>query len=161
MLGAACIIFHIWLIFSGLVPSLVARPMHMALALPWIFIFPAQSFQQRMLGTGLTIIGILCCLYIALNEGPLSDQYGFISGWHQLLISCALLGITIEMARRAIGWPLPSIAILFLLYGLFGDYIPGEFGVRLEDCMYITDDGAALFTPASPSIDDPFGNWPV
>ena len=128
MLGAACIIFHIWLIFSGLVPSLVARPMHMALALPWVFIFPAQNFQQRMFGTGLTIIGILCCLYIALNEGPLSDQYGFISGWYQLLISCALLGITIEMARRAIGWPLPSIAILFLLYGLFGDYIPGEFG---------------------------------
>ncbi len=42
-----------------------------------------------------------------------------------------------------------------------GIYIPGEFGVRLEDCMYITQDGAALFTPPSPSIDDPFGNWPA
>ncbi len=41
-----------------------------------------------------------------------------------------------------------------------GIYIPGEFGVRLEDDMYITDGGAALFTPQSPSIDDPFGNWP-
>ena len=41
-----------------------------------------------------------------------------------------------------------------------GIYIPGEFGVRLEDDMYITEDGAALFTPPSPSIDDPFGNWP-
>jgi Xaa-Pro dipeptidase len=41
-----------------------------------------------------------------------------------------------------------------------GIYIPGEFGVRLEDCMYITEDGAALFTPPSPSLDDPFGNWP-
>ena len=40
-----------------------------------------------------------------------------------------------------------------------GIYIPGEFGVRLEDCMYITEDGASLFTPSSPSIDDPFGNW--
>ena len=40
-----------------------------------------------------------------------------------------------------------------------GVYIPGEFGIRLEDCMYITEDGAALFTPPSPSIDDPFGNW--
>lgn len=42
-----------------------------------------------------------------------------------------------------------------------GIYIPGEFGVRLEDCMYITEDGAALFTPPSPSLDDPFGNWPA
>ncbi len=41
-----------------------------------------------------------------------------------------------------------------------GIYIPGEFGVRLEDDMYITDDGAGLFTPPSPSIDEPFGNWP-
>lgn len=38
-----------------------------------------------------------------------------------------------------------------------GIYIPDEFGVRLEDCMYITEDGARLFTPQSPSIDQPFG----
>ncbi|AYV48855.1 X-Pro dipeptidase [Caulobacter flavus] len=35
--------------------------------------------------------------------------------------------------------------------------IPGRFGVRLEDHMYVTADGAAWFTPPSPSIDDPFG----
>lgn len=40
-----------------------------------------------------------------------------------------------------------------------GIYVPGEFGVRLEDCMVITDDGAQLFTPQSPSLEDPFGNW--
>jgi Xaa-Pro aminopeptidase len=41
-----------------------------------------------------------------------------------------------------------------------GIYIPGEFGIRLEDIMVITDDGADLLTPQSPSLDDPFGNWP-
>ncbi len=34
--------------------------------------------------------------------------------------------------------------------------IDGEFGVRLEDCMYITESGARLFTPQSPAIDRPF-----
>ena len=38
-----------------------------------------------------------------------------------------------------------------------GIYLYGEFGVRLEDCMYITEDGARLFTPQSPSIEEPFG----
>ena len=38
-----------------------------------------------------------------------------------------------------------------------GIYIRGEFGVRLEDDMHITNDGAELFTPQSPSIEDPFG----
>lgn len=38
-----------------------------------------------------------------------------------------------------------------------GIYIPGEFGIRLEDDMHITEDGAELFTPTSPSLEDPFG----
>jgi Xaa-Pro dipeptidase len=38
-----------------------------------------------------------------------------------------------------------------------GIYIRGEFGVRLEDDMHITEGGAELFTPQSPSLEDPFG----
>ena len=38
-----------------------------------------------------------------------------------------------------------------------GIYIRGEFGIRLEDDMHITDNGAELFTPQSPSLEDPFG----
>lgn len=35
--------------------------------------------------------------------------------------------------------------------------IYGEFGIRLEDCMYITETGARTFTKQSPAIDQPFG----
>jgi len=38
-----------------------------------------------------------------------------------------------------------------------GIYIPGEFGVRLEDDMHVGVDGAHWFTPQSPSIEQPFG----
>ncbi len=38
-----------------------------------------------------------------------------------------------------------------------GIYIRGEFGVRLEDDMVITESGAELFTQQSPSLEDPFG----
>lgn len=37
-----------------------------------------------------------------------------------------------------------------------GIYIPGEFGIRLEDDMHITEHGAELFTPQSPSLEEPF-----
>lgn len=37
-----------------------------------------------------------------------------------------------------------------------GIYLRGEFGIRLEDDMYITEDGAKLFTPPSPSLETPF-----
>ncbi len=38
-----------------------------------------------------------------------------------------------------------------------GIYVLGEFGVRLEDIMAITEDGARLLTPQSPSLEEPFG----
>jgi len=38
-----------------------------------------------------------------------------------------------------------------------GIYIRGEFGLRLEDDMHITEGGAELFTPQSPSLENPFG----
>ena len=38
-----------------------------------------------------------------------------------------------------------------------GIYIKGEFGVRLEDDMHITENGAELLTPPSPSLEQPFG----
>ena len=38
-----------------------------------------------------------------------------------------------------------------------GIYIRGEFGIRLEDDMHITENGAELFTAQSPSLEDPFG----
>lgn len=37
-----------------------------------------------------------------------------------------------------------------------GIYIPGEFGVRLEDDMHITESGAELFTGQSASLERPF-----
>src|SRR5580658_2377620 len=37
-----------------------------------------------------------------------------------------------------------------------GIYIHGEFGIRLEDDMHIMEAGAELFTPQSPSLENPF-----
>jgi Xaa-Pro dipeptidase len=36
-----------------------------------------------------------------------------------------------------------------------GIYIPGEFGIRLEDCWTMTESGPKLFTPLATSIDRP------
>jgi Xaa-Pro dipeptidase len=37
-----------------------------------------------------------------------------------------------------------------------GLYIPGKFGVRLEDCWHMTENGPKFFTQPPPSIDRPF-----
>lgn len=38
-----------------------------------------------------------------------------------------------------------------------GIYLPGKFGVRLEDCFHMTALGPRWFSTPPPSIDDPFG----
>lgn len=38
-----------------------------------------------------------------------------------------------------------------------GIYIPGAFGVRIEDCFHMTPSGPRYFSTPPPSIDDPFG----
>ncbi len=37
-----------------------------------------------------------------------------------------------------------------------GIYIPNQFGIRLEDDWHVTADGGKLFTPQSPSLEQPF-----
>jgi len=36
-----------------------------------------------------------------------------------------------------------------------GLYIPGQFGIRLEDCWFMTESGPKLFTPLAKSIEQP------
>ncbi|MGB6155978.1 MAG: TRAP transporter fused permease subunit [Castellaniella sp.] len=127
-LGLLSMVFHLGLIFSGLVPALVARPLHMALALPWLFLFPAHTRSQRISGTVLMVIGLACCAYMVINADALGNQYGFLENPLQMAIGLALLAVTLEMARRAIGWPLPMVALICLLYAFFGEHIPGQFG---------------------------------
>lgn len=122
------VVFHLGLIFSGLVPNLVSRPVHLALALPWVLIATTQSRMSFIFGILLAVLGVLACLWVAIFQDLLSDQYGFLEGNLQFCIAAFLLIVVLEAARRAIGWPLPLVAFSALLYGLFGQYIPGEFG---------------------------------
>jgi TRAP-type uncharacterized transport system fused permease subunit len=127
-LGALTCVFHIGLIFYGLVPNLVARPLHMALILPWVFILGAQGRFAQISGWVITVLGVAGCLWVALNHQVLRNQYGFLEDSFQVALAITLLLITMEGARRMIGWPLPLVALAALLYGLYGQYIPGEFG---------------------------------
>jgi len=126
---AVCLVaFHLALIFWGLVPNLVSRPLHLALALPWIFLFTKNGSRARASGVVFCGAGVAASLWVAWQHSALGDQYGILEGDFQVVIAAVLLIVVLEAARRSIGWPLPMVALLALLYGLFGQYIPGEFG---------------------------------
>lgn len=128
-LAAVSVAFHLYLIFSGLIPNLISRPIHMALALPWVFVFArTENAAERWLGYGMAMFGVVACGYIALHESTLGEQYGYLAGPVQMVLAAGLVLTVLEMARRAINWPLPVVALVVLSYGIFGEYVPGEFG---------------------------------
>ena len=150
-LGAISIGFHLWLVFSGLVPNLVARPLHLALALPWVLLGGTRLAAsegddgadtgtddgagrdvggrlRRLTGLLLAIVGVGACLWVAWRHDALADQYGYLDGAFQTAVAVALLAVTLEAARRAIGWPLPLVALAALGYAFLGEHVPGHFG---------------------------------
>jgi TRAP transporter 4TM/12TM fusion protein len=127
--AAVTVAFHLWLIFSGLIPNLVSRPLHLLLAIPWIFFFGAKgSPLSRVAAYVVGGIGMAACLTIILDRDRLLDQYGTLQGWLQHAVAIALIVAVLDMARRAIKPVLPSVALAALAYGLFGNLIPGEYG---------------------------------
>ncbi len=121
--------FHIYLIFTGLMPNLVSRPLHLALVLPWVFLSGKKSSKiVGFLNVSLLITALFASFYIILNHTDLEEQYGSLEGGFQYLISIILIIAVLEMARRAVKLALPLTAVIALLYGVFGHYIPGDFG---------------------------------
>jgi TRAP transporter 4TM/12TM fusion protein len=123
----ASVVFHLGLVFSGLVPNLVSRPVHLVFVLPWVLV-RGRTGGALWSGLVLAALGIGGALWVALNHDALGDQYGFLEGRGQIAIAVTLILVVLEAARRAIGWPLPVVAALALAYALLGQHIPGRFG---------------------------------
>ena len=128
ILATLLVAYHLALIFSGLIPNLVSRPLHMAFILPFALMLGNKTRWGTLSGAIFAMLGIVASSWVAINHDRLGDQYGFLEGNLQIAIAVTLLVVTLEAARRAIGWPLPLVALATLLYGLFGQHIPGQFG---------------------------------
>jgi len=129
VLAAFTVGFHLWLLFEGLISNLVSRPLHMALAVPWVLLLaPSAGPVARWFGRILGLAAIAAALWIAWNYRLLDEQYGMLAGTFQYGLAVVLVLAVLEMARRVVRLALPTVAVLALLYGMFGQYVPGEFG---------------------------------
>nr|WP_184431959.1 TRAP transporter fused permease subunit [Roseospira goensis] len=129
LFGLATVGFHLYLVFAGLLPHLVTRPLHLMLAIPWVFFIDSQGGRwARWSGYGLGAAGLASAAYIVANHGALADQYGSLQGGLQIAVAVVLIAVVLDMARRAIKAVLPAVALVVLLYGLVGHWVPGHFG---------------------------------
>jgi len=85
-------------------------------------------------------------LYVVLNFEAMVSRMGAPNEIDLVLGGICIL-LVLDATRRSIGWPLPIVTGVFLLYCYFGDYIPGTFGhrgygiSRIINQMYLTTEG--------------------
>lgn len=153
-------IFHYWTAGFGLLPELTHRGVHLAFVLGLVFlVFPALVMRDVVetdwlhpLGIPLWDWALFALAVVTVLHVPLIplDDLAFRVGnptTTDVWLGAALVVLLLEATRRTTGWPLPLIAVGFILYALFGRSIPGIFvhpGAtvpQLVNHLYLTTQG--------------------
>ncbi len=137
-LFAVALLFSIFQIVTAAfhpVSTQVLRAVHVGFLLLVVFIsIPAfgkgRPFQP--LGWLLGLAGMATAFYQWYYEADLIQRSGDLTS-SDMVIGLILIVLVFEAARRVMGIALPIICALFLVYGLFGQYLPGDLMHRGYD----------------------------
>ena len=127
-------IFQLTLPVYGFLPIMRTRALHLTFAFIIIFLagkntkIDSKTPIKRIIDTIILLTGISITIYVFIEYPKIIEQYGVATGTLQIVMGLLLILIILEAARRMIKPALPTIALLFLLYALFGHLIPGKFG---------------------------------
>ena len=123
--------------------SLVMRALHVGFLLTLTFLlFPIRKSGRldrvAPLDWLLAVGAFALASYQWIFEVDLIQRAGDPSTL-DLVVGTALIALVFEAARRILGLALPTICALFLLYGLFGQHLPGDLAHRGYDFAQIVD----------------------
>lgn len=114
------------------VSSIVLRAVHVGFLLWVVFLsYPAYGKQRpwQPLAWVLSLGSVATALYQWVFEADLIQRSGDLTT-ADMIIGVILIVLVFEAARRVMGIALPIICGLFLAYGLFGEYLPGDLAHR-------------------------------
>ena len=154
IINAICIVFCIFQVYTaafGILDAQLQRAVHLAFGFALVFLlYPMRASWSRkemnLIDVGFAIVGVAVSMYIVVFYHDLVLRAGMNSETDYII---ALIGtlLVIEGARRVVGWPMITIAILFVLYALFGPIFPGIMAHRglgmheLVNYLYYTTEG--------------------
>jgi TRAP transporter 4TM/12TM fusion protein len=149
LLAVGVSIYHLYAAY-GIVPAQVLRPVHVALVLFLTFLlFPvARRFRHRIMWWDVvaSALAIASVAYMIQGGDDFMDRNTTPGGW-DMLFGVALIALVMEAMRRTTGWIMPAVTGAFVLYALFGAYLPSpwthkgyEVG-RLVGHLYMTLEG--------------------
>ena len=112
----------------GILNDTEARSIHLAFAIFLAFTaYPALKRSPRaripIQDWVFALVGAFCAAYLFLNYVALSDRSGAPTPFDMVVGVTGML-LLLEATRRALGPPLMVVALVFLIYTLFGQYMP-------------------------------------
>lgn len=127
-------------------------------ALAVVFLQSKRNTRQQVkaeasstIGAGsdyvLATIALCSCVWLGIRFQDISASF-FEHRTEAFVIGAMVVPLIFETLRRTTGWALVSILAAFLLYGLFGDNIPGPLEARVQGfsnlIAYLVGDNVAL-----------------
>jgi TRAP transporter 4TM/12TM fusion protein len=136
-------LFQLYTAYAGAFPDIIQRSIHIGLAMVLGFMMYAatdRSPKDRISipDLVLAIIGAVVCFYAAINYDRIVMNPG-ISNRVDLIFGVIACLLVVEMTRRILGWILPSIAVLTVIYAYVGPYLPDTFAHRGFGTEYILE----------------------
>ena len=142
-------IFHLYAAYS-IVPTIALRVLHVGIVLFLVFLsFPAFArFKNRVMlwDVVFALLAIACSIYILIGGDDLSDRNTAPTST-DVWFGVVFILLIIEALRRTNGMILVGVTSAFLLYALFGNYLPAPWThkgyeiPRLIGFMYMTLEG--------------------
>lgn len=132
-IGLVMALFHIYFLgYSSLEPwILYYTHLGFGLALAYLlYPFSAKSNASRpgAADIGLIVLSVAACAYFIISMNEIVFRIGVSPTPLDLVFSSLVILLVLEMTRRTNGFVLPLIAVLFILYGLYGNILPYSFG---------------------------------
>ncbi|MDD3919551.1 MAG: TRAP transporter permease [Eubacteriales bacterium] len=147
------IAFSVFQLYTSIftIPTQLLRAYHLSFVLFLVYLlFPAKKGMRKDMipwyDWALALLSLIMVLYIPLNFEHLVKNIGNY-GITEVVIGIVGILLVMEACRRVVGMPILIIVSCFLLYTLFGSYIPGSFGHRgytlkqLSTHMFFTMEG--------------------
>jgi TRAP transporter 4TM/12TM fusion protein len=124
--------FSIYTAAFGVFPDVIQRGTHLALALGLVYITAIRSENmgwKALILIGFGIAGMSAALYQAIFYDAVVSRYGAITDV-EIWVAAAMLIILLDATRRTIGWSMVILALAFLAYAFWGNYLWGDIAHR-------------------------------
>lgn len=118
--------FQIYTAAFSPISSQVTRAIHVGFVILMVYAIAPRFFGQRIpvIGWILGLLGFGLSFYHWIFESDLTARAGEMTNL-DMVVGIIMIVLVFDVTRRMMGWALPIICGLFLLYGLFGEYLPG------------------------------------